>query len=277
MMIPHFYDFSVVRFKLPSRERLVKRLGEYDALAEFAVLSFYDFETIARSVQDTYKFVCDKAREYDVKIKGTVSMENYHEALYKSFMINTYAMFAEFIENVREDIRILVNPDFVFVDDNNISDYERLKRSLETIDVYPPIPKWLEQIEEYYRLVRNHVAHNGGDDEKCYKAFKRIDLEAMCSEYKVFEKLAPNFPNSISMQDFYLYSASVKHIANIITITLKDRINWQNIGKTHPELIKKHQSGTDRRKLARDVLIGYGYRYSKEDLDKITADIRLQW
>lgn len=277
MMIPHFYDFSVVKFKLPSRERLVKRLGEYDALAEFAVLSFYDFETIARSVQDTYKFVCDKAREYDVKIKGTVSMENYHEALYKSFMINTYAMFAEFIENVREDIRILINPGFVFVDDNNISDYERLKRSLGAIGIDPPIPKWLEQLEEYYRLVRNHVAHNGGDDEKCNKAFKRIDLNAMYSEYKVFEKLAPNPPISITMQDFYLFSASVKHIANIITITLKDRIIWQNIGKTHPDLIRKHQAGTDRRKLARDVLIGYGYRYSKEDLDKITADIRSLW
>ena len=277
MMIPHFYDFSIVKFKLPSRERLVKRLGVYDALAEFAVLSFYDFETIARSVQDTYKFVCDKAREYDVKIKGTVSMENYHEALYKSFMINTYAMFAEFIENVREDIRILINPGFVFVDDNNISDYERLKRSLGAIGINPPIPKWLEQLEEYYRLVRNHVAHNGGDDEKCNKAFKRIDLNAMYSEYKVFEKLAPNPPISITMQDFYLFSASVKHIANIITITLKDRIIWQNLGKTHPELIKKHQSGTDRRKLARDVLIGYGYRYSKEDLDKITADIRSLW
>lgn len=276
-MIPHFYDFSVVKFKLPSRERLVKRLGEYDALAEFAVLSFYDFETIARSVQDTYKFVCDKAREYDVKIKGTVSMENYHEALYKSFMINTYAMFAEFIENVREDIRILINPGFVFVDDNNISDYERLKRSLGAIGIDPPIPKWLEQLEEYYRLVRNHVAHNGGDDEKCNKAFKRIDLNAMYSEYKVFEKLAPNPPISITMQDFYLFSASVKHIANIITITLKDRIIWQNIGKTHPDLIRKHQAGTDRRKLARDILIGYGYRYSKEDLDKITADIRSLW
>ena len=276
-MIPHFYDFSVVKFKLPSRERLVKRLGEYDALAEFAVLSFYDFETIARSVQDTYKFVCDKAREYDVKIKGTVSMENYHEALYKSFMINTYAMFAEFIENLREDIRILINPGFVFVDDNNISDYERLKRSLGAIGINPPIPKWLEQLEEYYRLVRNHVAHNGGDDEKCNKAFKRIDLNAMYSEYKVFEKLAPNPPISITMQDFYLFSASVKHIANIITITLKDRIIWQNIGKTHPDLIRKHQAGTDRRKLARDILIGYGYRYSKEDLDKITADIRSLW
>ena len=277
MMIPHFYDFSVVKFKLPSRERLVKRLGEYDALAEFAVLSFFDFETTAHNTQDTYKFVCDKAREHDVKIKGTVSMENYHEALYKSFMINTYAMFAEFIENLRDDIRILVNPDFAFVDDNNISDYERLKRSLVAIGINPPIPKWLEQLEEYYRLVRNHVAHNGGDDEKCNKAFNKIDLDAMCSEYKVFKKLAPNPPGSITMQDFYLFSASVKHIANIITITLRDRINWQNIGKTHPKLIKKHQAGTDRRKLARDVLIGYGYRYSKEDLDKITADIRLQW
>ena len=277
MMIPHFYDFSIVKFKLTSRERLVKRLGAYDALAEFAVLSFYDFETIASSVQDTYKFVCDKAREYDVKIKETVSMENYHEALYKSFMINTYAMFAEFIENVREDIRILINPEFVFVDDNNISDYERLKRSLGAIGIDPPIPKWLEQLEEYYRLVRNHVAHNGGDDEKCNKAFKRIDLNAMYSEYKVFEKLAPNPPISITMQDFYLFSASVKHIANIITITLKDRIIWQNIGKTHPDLIRKHQAGTDRRKLARDILIGYGYRYSKEDLDKITADIRSLW
>ena len=277
MMIPHFYDFSVVKFKLPSRERLVKRLGEYDALAEFAVLSFYDFETAACNTQDTYKFVCDKAREHDVKIKGTVSMENYHVALYKSFMINTYAMFAEFIENVREDIRILINPGFVFVDDNNISDYERLKRSLGAIGINPPIPKWLEQLEEYYRLVRNHVAHNGGDDEKCNKAFNRIDLDAMYSEYKVFEKLAPNPPISITMQDFYLFSASVKHIANIITITLKDRIIWQNIGKTHPDLIRKHQAGTDRRKLARDILIGYGYRYSKEDLDKITADIRSLW
>jgi len=277
MMIPHFYDFSVVKFKLPSRERLVKRLGEYDTLAEFAVLSFYDFETTACNTRDTCKFVCDKAREHDVKIKGTVSMENYHEALYKSFMINTYAMFAEFIENLREDIRILINPGFVFVDDNNISDYERLKRSLGAIGINPPIPKWLEQLEEYYRLVRNHVAHNGGDDEKCNKAFKRIDLNAMYSEYKVFEKLAPNPPISITMQDFYLFSASVKHIANIITITLKDRIIWQNIGKTHPDLIRKHQAGTDRRKLARDILIGYGYRYSKEDLDKITADIRSLW
>jgi hypothetical protein len=25
------------------------------------------------------------------------------------------------------------------------------------------------------------------------------------------------------------------------------------------------------------ILIGYGYNYSKADLDRITADIRLQW
>ena len=276
-MIPHFYDFGVIKFKLPSRERLVKRLGEYDSLAEFAVLSFRDFESTALKQQDTYGYICSKAQEHDVKIKGIVSMNNYHEAMYKSFMVNTYAMFAEFIENLREDIRILVKPDFVFVSNNNISDYERLKRSLANIDLYPSIPIWLEQLETYYRLVRNHVAHNGGDDNKCKKAFDKIDLQAMCSDYKVFDKLAPNPPNSITIQDFYLYSASVKHIANIITISLKDKINWKGIGKTHPELIKKHEKGTDRRKLARNILLEYGYKYSKEELDQITKDIRSQW
>lgn len=277
MMIPHFYDFSVVSYKLPSRERLVKRLGDYDALAEFAVLSFCDFEKRAKSSDDIIKFVRDKAFEHDVKIRGTVALENYHEAMYKSFMVNTYAMFSEYIDKVREDIRILIDPSFAFLDDNNISDYERLKRSLNRIEVQPAIPSWLEQVEEYYRLVRNHVAHNHGDDEKCTLAYERIDKEMMNAEYKVFEGLAPNPPGSITMNDFYLYSASVKHIANIITISLKDRLNWRGIGKTHPVLIKKHPSGTDRRILARDVLIGYNYKYSKEDLDVITEDIRSQW
>lgn len=277
MMIPHFYDFSVVTFKLPSRERLVKRLGDYDALAEFAVLSFRDFESDANASDNIINYIHEKAIVHDVKIRGTIALENYHEAMYKSFMVNTYAMFSEYIDKLKEDIRILVDPEFGFVDDNGISDYERLKRSLIKLGIFPPIPLWLEQLEEYYRLVRNHVAHNNGDDEKCIAAYNKIDKNKMYAEYKVFDGFAPNPPGQITMHDFYLYSASVKHIANIITISLKDKLNWRGIGKTHPTLIKKHPSGTDRRILARDLLIKYGYRYSKEDLDQITADIRSQW
>lgn len=277
MMIPHFYDFRCVDFKLPSRERLVKRLGDYDALAEFAVLSFRDFESNVNTSDNTIEFIRGKAKAHDVKISGVLSLDNYHEAMYKSFMVNTYAMFDEFLAKLKEDIRILIAPSYELVDVNGISDYERAKRSLNKIGIEPQIPLWLEQLEEYYRLVRNHVAHNYGDDEKCMDVYNKIDKNKMYDDYKVFEGLAPNPPGQITIHDFYLFSASVKHIANIITISLKGRINWRGIGKTHPLLTHRHPSGTDRRELARDLLIKYGHNYTKEELDQITADIRSQW
>lgn len=277
-MKPIFYDYSVVKFRLPSRERLVKRLGEYDSLAEFAVLSFRYLEHEAEISKDVSLFIQKKANEYDVKIKGRVSWSNCHESLYKSFMINTYAMFSDFIENIKKDIRILVNPNFSFVDDNEISDYERLKRSLKKIGINPDVPIWLEQLETYYRIIRNHVAHSGNDDEKCLQAYRRIDIASMAKQYGKFKKLAPNPPGKITIYDFYLYSATVKHIANIIVISLKDSIRWSELGKHHPELKEKHPSGTDRRKLALGVLNSYGKRdCTKQDLDKITADIRNIW
>lgn len=273
-----FYDYSVIKFKLPSRERLVKRLGDYDALAEFAVLSFRNLEADARDSENAYIYIQQKAAEYKVSIKGLVEWENCHEALYKSFMINTYAMFSEFIENLKEDIKILIDSDFSFVGDKDISDYERLKRSLCIIGIKPDIPIWLEQLEKYYRIVRNHVAHCGLDDEKCLRLFNDIDIKSMREEYKVFANRAPNPPGKMTIDDFYLYSATVKHIANLILISLETRINWSGIGRTHPELIKRHPNGTDRRKLAQQVLQGYGkFDCTKEELDQITADIRNNW
>jgi hypothetical protein len=79
------------------------------------------------------------------------------------------------------------------------------------------------------------------------------------------------------MQDFYLYSATVKHIANIIALELQDKICLNGIGQTHPELIHEHKPGTDRRSLAIEVLMNYTNNYSNNDLDKIVEDIRSQW
>jgi hypothetical protein len=276
-MRAQFYDFSGAIYKLPSRERLIKRLGDYDALAEFAILGLLEFEAKLIVQKDAYQYISEKAQEHNVKIRGKVALDNYHEVMYKSFMVNTYSLFEEFIENIRNDIRILIDKNFVFVTVNNISEYERLKCSLKNIEVIPPIPRWLDQLEVYYRTVRNHVAHNKADDEKCLNAYRKIDLETMYSEYDIFKNLAPNPPGEITMQDFYLYSATVKHIANIIALELQDKICLNGIGQTHPELIHEHKPGTDRRSLAIEVLMNYTNNYSNNDLDKIVEDIRSQW
>lgn len=276
-MIPHFYDFSKVTINLPSRERLVKKLGDYDALAEYSLLSVLYFEKEIKQQLDERGFVNQKAQEFDIKLLAPVKWDNYHEALYKSFMVNSCAMFDEFINKLRQDIKILVDPMFSFVDDNNINDYERLKRSLKKYGIDVPIPVWLDQLEDYYRTIRNHVAHNPEGKNKSREKFDNINLEAMSKDYDVFRDKAPNPPGKLTMYDFYLYSATIKHIANLITMSLVDRIKWDNIGNTHPELLNRHPEGTDKRKLAISVFSRYDYHYSKEELDRVTNDIRVNW
>lgn len=272
-----FYNSKEIRWRLPSRERLFHRLGEYDTMAEFTVLSERYFEGLCNKAESYVEFVNAKAIEYDVKIRAGVSLDNYREALYKSFMVNSTAMFDDFVDNFKEDMKIFVDHSFSLFDSSYLSKYERLKKSMEIAGYKLKIPQWLHDIVIYYRLIRNHVAHNRGDEEKCSKAFEKIDLEQMCKDYPVFINKSPNPPGAITMDDFYLYSASIKHIANLFTISIQGKENLYGIGKYHPALQRSRiPSGTDRRKLVCKILNELGIRCEKDIVDGILENVRQQ-
>lgn len=267
-----------IHWNIPSRRRLFKRLGDYDTMAEFTVLAVRHFESLCKQADSYVDFVNTKAVEFDVKIRCGVTLENYREALYKSFMVNSHAMFNDFLNNFKEDIKLFINHDFSLVSNQQLSTYKKVLVGLKTIGIAPIIPEWLEDIIEYYRIIRNHVAHNKDNDEDCQKAYDRIDIEQMNIDYPVFQGKAPNPPDSITMDDFYLYSASIKHIANLLTISLQGRERWEVLGNYHPKFRKEHiASGTDKRKLVNTVLNGYGLKCNKEDVDTILSVIRTQY
>ena len=273
-----FYNTKDIHWRLPSRERLFKRLGEYDTMAEFVTLSERFFEKACKDAESYSDFVNCKAIEFDVKIRGGVTLENYRESLYKSFMVNSYAMFNDFVYNFRDDMKLFVNNDFVIVDNQQMSAYERLLEAMKKAGFAPIIPKWLNDVVSYYRLIRNHVAHNDNDDKKCKEAYSKIDVAQMVHEYPVFENKAPNSPERITMNDFYLYSASIKHIANLLTISIQGHENWSNLGLYHPSLQRSRiPSGTDKRKLVNQVLNKLGVRCTKDTVDCILKNVRLQY
>ena len=276
-MKTYFYNSKEIRWRLPSRERLFHRLGEYDTMAELTVLSERYFEGLCNDAESYVEFVNAKAIEYDVKIRAGVTLDNYREALYKSFMVNSTAMFDDFVDNFKEDMKIFVDQSFSLFDSSSLCKYERLKKSMKNSGYDIIIPQWLHDIVLYYRLIRNHVAHNRGDEEKCSKAFEKIDLEQMCKDYPVFINKSPNPPGEITMDDFYLYSASIKHIANLFTISIQGKENWYDIGKYHPALQRSRiQNGTDKRKLVYKILDGLGIRCEKDLVDGILENVRKQ-
>ena len=271
-----FYDYKAnVDLKLPSNDRLQKRLGEFDTLAEYIECSVLDFEKNANSEMEFSEYVSLKAKEHNVNLKGAVTLDNYKCAMYKSFMVNSHAMLSEFVVNYRNDIRNLIDPSFKLNDDDKISQLQRLLLSLKQIGIDPVFPNWLLPVVNYYRLVRNSVAHVDKDTESCDEAYALINKEELCNDYDIFKDKAPNPHNQITMDDFYFYSACIKHVANYLTMALKGKVDWGNLGSIHPAFIaEKLKTVSDSIKYINGVLGQYNHIPTDDERNIILAIIK---
>ena len=266
-----FYDYrSNVDLILPSSKRLYKRLGDYDTLAEYTMCALLDFEKYCDNAIPFSEYVTRKAREHQINLSGGVTLGNYKSALCKSFIVNSHAILSDFIKHYRDDIRNLFTRDFKLADDEKISELNRLLVSLEKLNLKPQFPDWLIPVMEYYRMVRNSVAHNERDVDACFKAYSKIDRNAIDNEYYVFKGKAPNSADRISMEDFYFYSACIKHFVNYLVMVLKGRVKWGCIAETHEDLDPRNiAKGTDSVKLVNCVFLQYNHRATKEEQRKV--------
>lgn len=271
-----FYDFQRnVDMVLPSHKRLYKRLGDYDTLAEYTMLSLLDFEKYYDRKMEFDDYVTEKAKEHQINLRGGVTIGNYKTALIKSFMVNSHAILSDFIKHYRDDIRNLFTRDFKIASDDKVSELNRLLKSLEEIGIIPTFPSWLLPCMEYYRHVRNSVAHNTRDEDACEKAYAKIDREKLNADYWVFGGKAPNSADAITMDDFYFYSACIKHVANYLVMVLKGIVSWDTIGTTHIDLMPENiEKGTDTVKLVNSVYLQYNYRLTKEEQRKVIETVK---
>lgn len=203
-----FYDYqSSVDIVLPSSKYLYKRLGDYDTVAEYTMCAVLDFEKYCDTSIPFSEYVALKAKEHGVNLRGGVTLGNYKTALCKSFMVNSHSILSDFIKHYRDDIRNLFTRDFTIKGDDKISELERLLASLQELGLTPKFPCWLLPTMDYYRHVRNSVAHNQRDKDACKKAYSKIDIDAIKKDYRIFSDKAPNPVDAITLDDFYFYSA----------------------------------------------------------------------
>ena len=273
-----FYDFKAnVDLELPSRVRLHHRLGEYDTLAEYTYLTLKDFEANWNGVGSHEDYVSSKAIVHDVKIRGGVTLPNYESALIKSFLVNSHAMLEDFVDQYKMDIRNLIDRKFSLDLSDKLSKAEKLLSSLEKISILPSFPEWLLPVMKYYRLVRNSVAHNEKDMKSCETAYKAIDIRKLNEEYPTFSGKVPNVPNNLNMDDFYFYSACIKHFANYLTMALKGKVNWSNLGNIHESFdVRTFVKGTCPISLINREISQYKHVILREEQLQILADIKKQ-
>lgn len=272
-----FYNYRAnADLALPSQKALFKSLGDIDVLAEYTFCAVRAFKYNSKRSKMSHRIYVEKnAMKHNVNMRGCEESVILEKNLCRTFMLNSYAMLELFIEQYRTDIQNLIDPTFSLSSDNTKTRVEKLLISLKNLGIEPNCPEWLMQCLTYYRLVRNGSAHNLENNVKCETAYKMIDKEQLQKDYPIFAHKAPNESDKIKIDDFYLYSACIKHFANYLVMALKGKVQWERLGEFHPKFQKANiPAGTNPRALVNFVLNEYQSQATQAERDKIVEYIK---
>lgn len=212
-------------FNLPSMRKLWERLGQYDALVEFEECCCRTFIKDSPEPNNLNEGLCDRAKAVDIYLTN-LPFEDYRSILNCSYLVFPYACFDKFLTDFRKDISELINLDFSIPKKNGETKLEFYLRVLKdggiTVDIQNQKP-----IFDYYRLIRNAVAHNQEDQKECSRYYNQIDLKATKQMYPNLDP--PNKFDKINFNDFITATANIKNLCDILTISIEKHIDYTKV------------------------------------------------
>ena len=272
-------DRTIVRhstFNLPSMRRLWQVLGEYDALVEYIELTTRMFKTSFESQHElTFpEFLSSEAMKENICLND-LTLDNYETFKYKYYLILPNSSFDRFLDDFMIDFHTLF--------DKNIP-LSRNKTKLHSIVDYLVGDSFSISIEDfsislydYYRLIRNSLAHDSLKKEpEIAEIFSTLNITSVHSRYPRLS--TPHDMNNLKFDDFILCTANIKSIADKLTKSLENKIDWGKFSRSNSNLfpkLKKFRSNKTRQvSYIKNVISDiYGIRLSDTCVDNILISI----
>lgn len=272
-------DRTIVRpstFNLPSMRRLWQVLGEYDALVEYIELTTRMFKTSFESQHElTFpEFLSSEAMKENICLND-LTLDNYETFKYKYYLILPNSSFDRFLDDFMIDFHTLF--------DKNIPLF-RHKTKLHSIVDYLVEDSFSILLEDfsislydYYRLIRNSLAHDSLKKEpEIVEFFSSLNIAEVHSRYPRLS--APHDMDNLTFDDFILCTANIKSIADKLTKSLENKIDWGKFSRRDSNLfpkLKKFRSNRTRQvSYIKNVISDiYGIRLSDTCVDDILISI----
>nr|WP_302229489.1 hypothetical protein [uncultured Prevotella sp.] len=224
-------------FRLPCLRRLKKTLGEYDALVEYVELATRKFKSDFKSQSGLsfQEFLSSEANKQEICLNN-LTLENYESFKNKYYLILPYAAFGSFLSDFKKDFT------FLFGEKYDIQKceikLEPISKLLEINGFNISIENWSLNLYDYYRLLRNSLAH---DSDKKIKDIENlyfsIDKKAIHASFPTLS--APHDIDNLAFDDFILFTANIKYIAERLTLSLEPKIDWVEFSKHNLTLFPK--------------------------------------
>lgn len=172
-------------FDIPSNRNLWLTLGQYDALVEYQeVASRYYLGTFDAKKESFDSFLSRTSIVTGVRLNN-ISLANFREKQIQGYLVFPNASFDDFITDFVDDVKFLIDPAFSLSKIDG-SKFDKLVDALLQIGISPSIEKFKKELYDYYRLLRNDVAHSLNQNYE--KEYKTLDKKAIAAFYIITAK-----------------------------------------------------------------------------------------
>jgi|GEM_PF-1131112 len=223
---------DITKFSYKSYRILKKRLGEFDAVVECNEIAIREFLERANSTSYSLnKYIQELSDKHDDIYVDSVNSNKFSLRIRQYFIVSVSQQFEQFLQDFKNEFLIYFNEESKWIEkrDGEIL-LDNILRNI-TNQTTLPLPNTISSdlilCYNYYRLIRNFMAHTDRDKRK----IERIHSKIHNNENNFKEELGldslPNELEKIDFSDFILFTNIVKHLAYNMSVKSKpdnDRI-----------------------------------------------------
>lgn len=184
-------------------------MGYFDSIIELNEVAIREFTLKAYESGDFEEFLNERSSFHNVRVNFPCIPQQFNSTIARSYLVLVSACFEEFLEELRVQCQSIKG--IVWL-------WEEKESKLETAfkKISPTIKRDSDinyKICDYYRLIRNASVHDSEKQRKKLESeHKKLDaLQAIKTSYSSLS--APNKFDSITFDDFILYTRAAKTVA----------------------------------------------------------------
>lgn len=203
-------------------------MGGYDALVQYNECAVRQFIRKWGMYKDDgmshADFIRSQAEEVDINL-GYIDFNRYRQEVYLWYLIHPYGCIDTFKDAFKDDLKAFgYDIRLDFQDKNTL---EKLIMGLKYAGISVTVEDYKMDLDQYYRLSRNRLAHKLDDKErkKLEHLYDKLDKKKICSWYPSLTD-ALSAPCQYTFDDYTLCTANLKNIADILTTDVYNSIDW---------------------------------------------------
>jgi hypothetical protein len=261
-------DLDITKFSYSSYRNLKKNLGEFDAVVECNEIAIREFIEKAGQV-DSHKYIQQLSSKHMIKV-DEVDFIKFSSRIRQYYVASVFQQFEQFLSDFKDEWK------GYFIEDewtSPVTGETKLNNCLRNIKI--SIATEYIECFEYYRLVRNFMAHTNRDIKELNIRYKKLEKNKNDITEKLKLGIFPNTLEKIDFYDFRILTNLVKHIAFVICSNSKPcnqkigevlfKLSRDNEGNVYRSLKKLKNNEKRYEKALNSFLVTTFGRFSEAD------------